>query len=176
MPLTLTYTGRPWKGDQSAPQENRQHHPDFIDRGTLLDPVRKRLRLPAPRIALVGLGVSVSGSVFLGQHQHLTKAQEVATFHRALPSHCGAVTGEIGVLDTHQQCGPHQAKLLGHRGPNQACWAEGPTNGRIYACPRLAPDEKRRKWLLVRGNADNDTVLSAKRWPKETGGQQRRHS
>jgi hypothetical protein len=30
--------------------------PDFVDRGTLLDQIRKRCAAPAPRVALVGLG------------------------------------------------------------------------------------------------------------------------
>ncbi|CAI9636435.1 unnamed protein product [Alternaria burnsii] len=118
--------------------------PDFVDRGTLLDQIRKRCAAPASRVALVGLG-GVGKSQLAIEHCYRTAEQSPDTWvfwaHASNTARLEQSFREIAEL----------VKVRGRKDPQADVfklvhdWLRDAKNGR---------------WLLVLDNADDAAVLS----------------
>ncbi|KAF2739038.1 HET-domain-containing protein, partial [Polyplosphaeria fusca] len=119
--------------------------PDFTDRGTLLDEVRKKCLTPASRIALVGLG-GVGKSQLAIEHCYRTADRFPGTW--VFWVHAGSATR----LEQSYRDIASQVELPGQSEPQ----------ANIFELVRnWLRDEKNGKWLLVLDNADDSAVLTS---------------
>ncbi|TIA27933.1 hypothetical protein D6C78_10968, partial [Aureobasidium pullulans] len=117
--------------------------PDFVDRGTLLDQLRKRRAAPASRVALTGLG-GVGKSQIAIEHCYRTAEQSPGTWvfwaHASNTARLEQSFREIA----------DQVRVRGRKDPKADVF-------------KLVHDwlrDKSGQWLLVLDNADDATVLS----------------
>ncbi|KAG9668392.1 hypothetical protein KCU99_g9881, partial [Aureobasidium melanogenum] len=118
--------------------------PDFVDRGTLLDQLRRRCAAPASRVALIGLG-GVGKSQLAIEHCYRTAEESPETWvfwaHASNTARLEQSFREIA----------DQVKVRGHKDPQADVFRL------VHDWLR---DKKNGQWLLVLDNADDATVLS----------------
>ncbi|KAJ4332642.1 hypothetical protein N0V95_009612 [Ascochyta clinopodiicola] len=141
---TSAVTARPNASPRPSCVVPFRQDPDFVDRGTLLEEIRKKCYAPASRVALVGLG-GVGKSQLAIEHCYRTSERSPETWVFWVHA------SNAARIEQGYQAIADQVKISGRHDPQADVfqlvhnWLRNEENG---------------KWLLVLDNVDDATVLA----------------